>query len=112
MARKEHARESKNYYTIRSSNLTTRSISLINFINFLPIDVIFSLHAFPPPEYYTGGGNACKENIKSIGRNLMELWNLKGVSVREAFCKTAVEKLSELEETFDGTVDERWNIAA
>ena len=42
----------------------------------------------------------------------MELWNVKGVSVREAFCKKVVEKLSELEETFDGTVDERWNVAA
>ena len=102
VARKEQARKSKNYevapyYTIRSSNLTTRSI--INLINFLPIDFIFSLHAFPPPVYYTGGENACKK--RSIGRKLIKLWNLKEVSVREAFCKKkVVEKLSELEETF------------
>ena len=77
MGRKEHARESKNYtvgsyYTTRSSNLTIRSIGLINSNNFLPIDFIFSLRVFPPPVYHTGGGNACKENIKSIGRKLIK----------------------------------------
>ena len=32
--------------------------------------------------------------------------------MREAFCKTVMEKLSELEETFDDMVDEWWNVAA
>ena len=62
--------------------------------------------------YYTGGGNACKENIKSIGRKLIKLWNLKEVSVREAFCKKVVEKLSKLEEICYDTVDKWWNVAA
>ena len=34
------------------------------------------------------------------------------MSAREAFCKKVVDKLSELEETFDGTVDKWWNVAA
>ena len=80
LARKEHARESKHYkvgpnYTTRSSNLTTRS--RINFINFLPIDFIFSLHF--RHMYNTGGENACKEKMKSIGRKLTKWWNLKEV---------------------------------
>ena len=63
MARKENARESKNYkvgpnYTIRSSNLTT----LV---------------------YNTGGENACKEKVKSTGRKLIKLYNLKEVSVKK-----------------------------
>ncbi len=73
----------------------------------IPSEAVTSQHGV-----YTGGGNACKEKIKSIGRKLIKWWNLKEVSVREALCKKVVEKLSGLEETFDDMMDEWLNVAA
>ena len=67
---------------LQKASITLTSFEFHHFINFLPIDFIFSLHAFSPsvarPTIYWW--RKCKEKIKSIGRKLIKLIQLTTAS--------------------------------